>query len=241
MSKFDIRQYLAENKLTETGRVKRTHFDNVELNKKVVLNEMVMKADDDSDSCFIDRSSFEEAYGRSEAKKVIGEAGYTDDDFDDDFGGGDGDLDFSAGDSEVNRLGGNKKARRAFSHDNDTDFSAPEADDVPEDSAEDGDGDEFEAPEQMSDKAGSAPDLASNLKYDPNQIEFEMDDEELNDFLNGFKRPQVAVKVLQRALDQAKSELEDSPAMRRLYLILDNGFYKTAAFRKGNVIATIRR
>lgn len=241
MSKFDIRQYLAENKLTETGRAERTHFNNVELNKKVVLSEMAMKADGDLISNPADDPNFRDLDNHFKGRKAVNEAGYTDDGFDDDFDGGDGDLDFSAGDSEVNRLGGNKKARRAFSHDNDTDFSAPEADDVPEDSAEDGDGDEFEAPEQMSDRAGSAPDLASSLKYDPNQIEFEMDDEELNDFLNGFRRPQVAVKVLQRALDQAKSELEDSPAMRRLYLILDNGFYKTAAFRKGNVIATIRR
>ena len=220
MSKFDIVGFLVENKLTETGREERVHFGETKLNRAgmKLLSEMQMKADPDAEILPME------------------EAGYTDDD---DFGGED-EFDFSAGDSMVNRLaGGDKRAKKAFDKTIDVDFDEPE---TPEfsDSVDDG---EFEEPEQLSDEpnANAQPGLSSQLKYDPQQVEFDMDTEELDDFLNGFKRPQVAVKVLQRALDQAQAEMEDNLVMKKFYLVLDNGFYKTSAFRKGNVIATIRK
>lgn len=248
MSKFDIVGFLAENKLTESGRKERVHFGETELSRvgMKLLNEMQIKADPDAESLPMEEWDSDDLMGDQENEMDfiddnpdvnIEEAGYTDDD--DDFGIDD-EFDFSAGDSMVNRLaGGDKRAKKAFDKTNDVDFDEPE---TPEfsDSADD---DEFEEPEQMSDKpnANAQPGLSSQLKYDPQQVEFDMDDEELDDFLNGFRRPQVAVKVLQRALDQAKAEMEDSLAVKKFYLVLDNGFYKTSAFRKGNVIATIRK
>ena len=202
---FDIVGFLAENKLTTNSRESKVHFGKVEISRvgKKLLNEMQMKADQDD----------------------LEEAGYSDEDWDDDS-----DLDFSAGDSMIGKLGGDK-ARQAFNADKESSF---------DDSDDDG---SFEDPEDLEDGPGESKgsELVSQLHYDPEVVEFEMDDTELGEYLEGFRRPQVAVKVLQRAINQAGKELEDSPGIGKMFLVLDNGFYKTSVFRKGNVIATIRK
>lgn len=220
---FDLREFLTENKLTETGRK-----DNRYRFGKVILNEMVLKADEDIESAEDPVDEFV-----PDPEESIEEAGYTDDDF-----GGDGDLDFSAGDSLVNAIGG-KKAKKAFDSSNDVDFDSEEPEPTGDVDSEDPEGD-FEDPETMQEPAQTSANLANSLKYDPAGIQFEMDEAELDEFLNNFRRPQVAVKVLQRALDQAQSEVNEG-YIKKLYLILDNGFYKTAAFRRGNVIAVVKK
>ena len=152
-----------------------------------------------------------------------------------------------AGYSMIGKLGGDK-ARQAFNADKESSFDDSDDDDSSED-FEDGDFEDseddgsFEDPEDLEDGPGESKgsELVSQLHYDPEVVEFEMDDTELGEYLEGFRRPQVAVKVLQRAINQAGKELEDSPGIGKMFLVLDNGFYKTSVFRKGNVIATIRK
>lgn len=220
---FDIVGFLAENKLTTNSRESKVHFGKVEISRvgKKLLNEMQMKADQDD----------------------LEEAGYSDEDWDDDS-----DLDFSAGDSMIGKLGGDK-ARQAFNADKESSFDDSDDDDDGSEDFEDGDFEDseddgsFEDPEDLEDGPGESKgsELVSQLHYDPEVVEFEMDDTELGEYLEGFRRPQVAVKVLQRAINQAGKELEDSPGIGKMFLVLDNGFYKTSVFRKGNVIATIRK
>lgn len=233
---FNLREFLAENKLTEAGRKDtRYHFG------EVILSEVFMRADefeaegpngvephDDEEFMGSDMVGIPDMDPEDDS---LDEAGYTDD-FED-FGGDD-DLDFSAGDSMVNALGG-KKAKKAFDKTNDVNFEEPD-EPAPSDS------DEFQDPENIDDapEQATSSGLADQLKYDPSGIEFEMDNAELDEFLNGFRRPQVAVKVLQRAIDQAQAEANEG-SIKKFYLVLDNGFYKTVAFRKGNVIATVRK
>lgn len=167
-----------------------------------------------------------------EESKTLVEAGYVDDFEDEDYPE---DLDFTAGDRFTNSVSG-EKARKGFEKssedftDDSDDFDSPEYVDDPD----------FEDPEDISDSDVESADLVSKLNYDRESVQFEMDDQELNQYLNSFRRPEVATKVLQRALKQAQDEVNDG-ILKRAYLILDNGFYKTAAFRKGNVIATIRK
>lgn len=229
---FDLVGFLVENKLTETGRAKteaRYHFG------KTVLNEMMIKADEtEEESDIFDSEGIEgiEAHDDEEfmsEETGLEEAGYTDDE--DLYG--DDDLDFSAGDSLVKALGG-KKSKEAFNQTNDMNFDEP--DEEPSAPADD-----FEDPEDIEDvPAASENNLASQLRYDPAGIEFMMDDEELEEYLNSFRRPQVALKTLQRAIDQAQAEANDGTT-KKFYLILENGFYRTDRFRRGKVIAIVRK
>ena len=112
--------------------------------------------------------------------------------------------------------------------DDPVDTDAPEIDD-PE-----------EEPAGVSDpNAEAQPGLSAQIKYNPNTVEMEMDDQELDQYLSGFRRPQVAVNVLNRAIRTAQNEVNDSIGLKHLYIVLENGFYVTSRFPRGQVIAKV--
>lgn len=152
----------------------------------------------------------------------VDEAGYTDfhDEDEDDY---EKDLDFSAGDSLVGKIGGsNKRAKKAAEKEMGS-FDEPEQDDKEV---------SFEDPEDLEGDETEDAGQSFNIKYDPETVNMYMDDEELQEFLQGFRRPQVAAKVLQRAINQAQDEIDNSPGVSKLYLYLKNGFYHTDVFAK---------
>lgn len=168
---------------------------------------------------FINYEDYKLDYGED---KPLDEAGYTDFDDEDNY---EKDLDFSAGDSIVSKIGGkNRKAKRAAEKEMDT-FDEPEADDTDV---------SFEDPEDMDDSSveKSVQGQTLDIKYDPETVDMWMDDEELQDYLQSYRRPQVAAKVLQRAINQAQEEVDNSPGISKLYLYLKNGFYHTGRFQK---------
>lgn len=151
----------------------------------------------------------------------LDEAGYTD--FDDEEDNYEKDLDFSAGDSLVGKIGGsNKRAKKAAEKEMGS-FDEPEQDDKET---------SFEDPEDLEGDGTEDAGQSFNIKYDPETVDMYMDDEELQEFLQGFRRPQVAAKVLQRAINQAQDEIDNSPGVSKLYLYLKNGFYHTDTFAK---------
>lgn len=171
------------------------------------------------------------------------EAGYTDDD--DDWQSDDLDLDDRGGASLLDLVGGRDKnaarARKAAAKDTaedpamDDDPAATDAPAVPD--ADDPDAEN--AAGESDPNAEVQHGLASQIKYNPNTVELEMDQAELDQYLSGFRRPQVAVNVLNRAIRTAQSEVNDSIGLNHLYLILQNGFYETSRTEKGRVIAKI--
>lgn len=300
---FDLREFLVENKLTETSRAERQHFGKTPLNDNVLLecNIPVEECDMVDNSDIIDEganydeqeirrnfANFQGKFGLKRALSLIKqiypelkdaqinkylkdlisngkqaiasekrkldpeyhsksglyEASYFgDEDDEDNWADPDGDLDFTAGDAFANAVGGNNpKARKAAEKGMDFDTDEPdETYDEP-----DMEDDEFEDPESMNTgDVDNKADLASTINYDEDTTDLMMDDQELNDYLNSFNRPEVAAKTLQRALSAAQSEVDDAPGLRKLYVVLKNGFYRTDNFRpsagQGKLIAVVRR
>lgn len=173
----------------------------------------------------------------------INERSYTDDDDDDDNWERD-DLDFddNGGSSLLDLVRGDKKAasaRKAAARDTAADDAM--ADDAPatSDAPEIDDPDADNAAGESDPNAAAQPGLSAQIKYDPSTVELEMDDAELDQFLSGFRRPQVAVRVLNQALKSAQDEVNDSIGLKHLYLILEKGFYVTSRSPRGNVIAKV--
>lgn len=166
------------------------------------------------------------------------EAGYTGDDDDMDFG----DEDDMAMMDLIRKDKGAAKAKKAAQKDLNTDAgNDPDpadmdaADDAPAIDPEDADA----AAGETDPNAATQYGLASQVQHTPT-VEFEMDDEELDEYLSQFRRPQVAVNVLNRAIRGAQKEVNDS-ALDSLYIVLKNGFYETSRFQSGRVIAMVHK
>lgn len=167
----------------------------------------------------------------------LDEAGYTDDD-DMDFGDED-DMDMM---DIIRKDKGAAKAKKAAQaaiktdQGNDPDPADMDADaDAPAIDPEDADAAAGETDPNATTQYG----LASQVQHTPT-VEFEMDDEELDEYLSQFRRPQVAVNVLNRAIRGAQKEVNDS-ALDSLYIILKNGFYETSRFQSGKIIAKVHK
>ena len=172
--------------------------------------------------------------GNYEDVHDIQEAGYVDDDdFDDDPY--EKDLDFTAGDSLASIIAGtNKKARRAF--EKDTDASAERDDDedfkAPEDMGDGEEGDEDAEDNAPAKKpAAEGADYAAQIKYDPKTVELMMDEEELNEYLGAFRRPEAAVRTLNRAIKATQTEVNESIGLKHLYIVLGRGFYHSSSMK----------
>lgn len=253
---FDLRSFLVENKLTENSRGSegRYHFDGSCKNSGTarLLSEMKIPADPDQDDPNF-KDSADQLDDMWDAQKdanlgecgdvpsdlTLDEAGYTDDE--------DDGLDFGDED-DMNMLDlirkdrGAAKARKAAQRDlgadagNDPDPADMDAsDDAPAIDPEDTDAAAGETDPNAETQYG----LASQVQH-TDTVEFAMDDEELDEYLSQFRRPQVAVNVLNRAIRGAQKEVNDS-ALDSLYIILKNGFYETSRFQSGRVIATVHR
>jgi len=275
---FDLRSFLAENKLTQATRTEKKKFGSI------MLNEMVMAADPDAGNAGYmadeddpfesegpagldseevdeslydmdpDRDSFEawcrdagirpESEGAREEYELdkerelgecgdmgaLEEAGYTDDE--------DDDIDIDSPEIPYDPRA-ERAAKKAMGPDTDTGSDDPDAE------REDSDGD-FEDPEDLGAELGGdgevgGEDLAADMNFGPD-VEMEMDNDELNEYLHEFRRPEVAKKVLERAIRTAQRELRESPGIKFLYLILKDGFYKTTKFQNaGRLIAKINQ
>ena len=258
---FDLRSFLVENKLTENSRGNkgRYHFDGSNKNTGTarLLSEMRIPAD----PAYAGDEDFEDdPFGQSvdECGDVpsdrtndslvdecgdfdlnLDEAGYTNDEDDGlDFG----DEDDMAMMDLIRKDRGAAKARKAAQRDlgaeagNDPDPADMDAsDDAPAIDPEDADAAAGETDPNAETQYG----LASQIQHDPS-VEFAMDDEELDEYLSQFRRPQVAVNVLNRAIRGAQREVNDS-ALDSLYIVLKNGFYETSRFQNGRVIATVHK
>lgn len=170
---------------------------------------------------------------------VMEEAGYTDDD--DDWQDDNLDLDDRGGASLLDLVKGDKKAGRARKAAAVDTAADPAMDDEPVDTdAPDIDDPDAENAAGTSDpNAEAQPGLSAQVKYNPNTVEMMMDDQELDQYLSGFRRPQVAVNVLNRAIRTAQDEVNDSIGLNHLYIVLENGFYVTSRTERGQVIAKV--
>lgn len=266
---FDLRSYLIENKMTENSRGDVRHQLGKTILDTRILSEMQIPADPDQleegdpydhhDPEYDDNwaagegADMVDAY--DDAQKDVGideygdlggdipldEAGYTDDDEDDDYTDDDLDLDDRGGASLLDLVKGDRKAsraRKAAVADTATD---PAMDDEPADTdtPEIDDPDAENAAGTSNPNAKAQPGLSAQIKYNPNTVEMMMDDQELDQYLSGFRRPQVAVNVLNRAIRTAQNEVNDSIGLNHLYIVLENGFYVTSRIRKGQVIARV--
>lgn len=260
---FDLRDYLVENMMTENSRGEtRHHLGETVLDTRLfntgLLVEMQIPADPDQDDpdfeADADRlddmwdaqkdvdAGLDECGDLGFSETPLDEAGYTDDD-EDDWTDPDALGDDDGGASLLDLVGGRndkgaKRARGAAAKDmdpvDDSDLDAPVADDVPVDEPD------ADAAAGTSDpNAEAQPGLSAQIKYNPSTVEMEMDNAELDQYLSGFRRPQVAVNVLNRAIRTAQAEVNDSIGLNHLYLILQNGFYETSRTAKGQVIAKI--
>lgn len=162
----------------------------------------------------------------------LDEAGYTDDDddyADDDFGAMGSNADLGIEDDPRA-----KKAAQKAMKGTELDADAPEIEEPVDVDAPEGDEDAeaFEDPEDISNDAPVSGGQHFDIQYDPETVEMELEGSELDAYLNHFKRPAVAAKVLQRAINAAQSEVDDSPMFKKkpIYLVLSNGFYKTVTF-----------
>ena len=176
----------------------------------------------------------------SAARDFIDEAGYTDDD-DDDWQDDNLDLDDRGGASLLDLVKGDKKAGRARKAAAVDTAADPAMDDEPVDTdVPDIDDPDAENAAGTSDpNAEAQPGLSAQVKYNPNTVEMMMDDQELDQYLSGFRRPQVAVNVLNRAIRTAQDEVNDSIGLNHLYIVLENGFYVTSRTERGQVIAKV--
>lgn len=261
---FDLRSFLSENRLTENSRGDegRYHFDGSQNNtgRARILNEMRIPADgvNGSEAPYAGDEDYEDdPYGNTglgECGDVpsdrtddtlmdecgdmdLEEAGYTDDD-NMDFG----DEDDMAMMDLIRKDRGAAKAKKAAQKDlgadagNDPDPADMDAtDDAPAIDPEDMDAAAGETDPNAETQYG----LASQIQHTPT-VEFEMDDEELDEYLSQFRRPQVAVNVLNRAIRGAQREVNDS-ALDSLYIVLKNGFYETSRFQSGKIIAKVHK
>lgn len=172
--------------------------------------------------------------------KDLDEASYTDYDDDDDWQDDNLDLDDRGGASLLDLVKGDKKAGRARKAAAADTAADPAMDDDPVDTDAPEIDDPEEEPAGVSDpNAEAQPGLSAQIKYNPNTVEMEMDDQELDQYLSGFRRPQVAVNVLNRAIRTAQNEVNDSIGLKHLYIVLENGFYVTSRFPRGQVIAKV--
>lgn len=256
---FDLRGYLIENKMTENSRGDvRHHLGETQLDTRLfntgLLVEMHMPADGEEpnlEECpdlgiTADAPLEEQPLPGEETFKdpEINEAGYTDDE-DDDWQQDDLDLDDRGGRSLLDLIGARDKgAARAQKQAAKDTAADPAMDDDPAvaDAPAVPDADDPDAENAAGESDPNAEvqhGLASQIKYNPNTVEMEMDQAELDQYLSGFRRPQVAVNVLNRAIRTAQSEVNDSIGLNHLYLILQNGFYETSRTEKGRVIAKI--
>ena len=168
------------------------------------------------------------------------ETGYTDDD-DDNWQDDNLDLDDRGGASLLDLVKGDKKAGRARKAAAVDTAADPAMDDEPVDTdTPDIDDPDAENAAGTSDpNAEAQPGLSAQVKYNPNTVEMMMDDQELDQYLSGFRRPQVAVNVLNRAIRTAQDEVNDSIGLNHLYIVLENGFYVTSRTERGQVIAKV--
>lgn len=172
----------------------------------------------------------------------IDEAGYTDDD-DDEWTDPDAIGDDDNGASLLDLVRGDKKAasaRKAAAKDSADDFdpTAGEPESFDDEPAVDPEDAEPSAGESDP-NAEAQPGLSAQIKYNPNTVEMMMDNQELDQYLSGFRRPQVAVNVLNRAIRTAQDEVNDSIGLNHLYIVLENGFYVTSRTERGQVIAKV--
>ena len=142
------------------------------------------------------------------------------------------------------------RAQKAAQRDMGGDLDLNPNEDEPVDDVDPDLGDEDEEDAGLED-APAAPgsDLASKVQCNRELVTFEMDDEELSEYLSSFRRPEAAVNFLSRALKAAQKEVDEG-VMKRLYLCLNKGYYSTTAIRpnevvtpdyKSGLIATIRK
>lgn len=172
----------------------------------------------------------------------LDEASYTDDD-DDEWTDPDAIGDDDNGASLLDLVRGDKKAasaRKAAAKDSADDFdpTAGEPESFGDEPAVDPEDAEPSAGESDP-NAEAQPGLSAQIKYNPNTVEMMMDDQELDQYLSGFRRPQVAVNVLNRAIRTAQDEVNDSIGLNHLYIVLENGFYVTSRTERGQVIAKV--
>lgn len=238
---FDLRSYLIENKMTENSRGDVRHQLGETILDTRILSEMQIPADPDQDDPnYEDDADQLDDMWDSQMDTGLDEASYTDYDDDDDWQDDNLDLDDRGGASLLDLVKGDKKAgraRKAAAADTATD---PAMDDDPVDTDAPEIDDPEEEPAGVSDpNAEAQPGLSAQIKYNPNTVEMEMDDQELDQYLSGFRRPQVAVNVLNRAIRTAQNEVNDSIGLKHLYIVLENGFYVTSRFPRGQVIAKV--
>lgn len=207
--------------MKDNFNIARFLFENKLTRNSVLLKEMEEKND----------VQLKEGTNNTSSDPTLDEAGYLDDD-DDDFDSYEGDLDPDAGIGTISDLGG-KNTRKAF----EKDYTGVDPEESPE-PEENPDEEDFEDPEDFP-ADDDDQDLASTLQYG-DTVEFYMDDEELNDYLNSFRRPKVAAAFLQRFLNSAQKEVDES-MYKKLYLTLKNGYYSTSVFKKDKVIAVVRK
>lgn len=155
----------------------------------------------------------------------LDEASYVDDD--DDFAR---DLDFTAGDDLAAKIGGrqakklaDKSISQEFSDDDD------DSDRTRSSSAEDEDAPTLGKKFKPGDWVKEMKSWGHDIDWD--NIEFEMDDEELNRYLGSFNRPNVAAKFLADHLRSAQKEVDYGPRKKMYFVLKNDGYYGTANFR----------
>ena len=237
---FDLRAFLAENKLTENSRGTRGryHFDGSQNNsgRARVLTEMKMPASPQGEKL----TDMDDNFDMNECgdfENDLLEAGYTDDDLE--FGDSDDDLTLQ---NLLAKDRGAAKARKAAARDIDTDMGGDMPDPADDEPAvpEDEPAEDLPDDTDSTDSAASTG-LSSQLRYNPDLVEFEMSDSELDTYLSNFRRPNVAVNFLNRALKAAQTEVNDMNTAdsndgpiktSHVYLVLGaDGYYHTSAFR----------
>ena len=251
---FDLRSYLIENKMTENSRGDVRHQLGETILDTRILSEMQIPADPDQDDPNFEDSAdqlddmwdsqtdadLEESDPNLGGDMPLEETGYTDDD-DDNWQDDNLDLDDRGGASLLDLVKGDKKAGRARKAAAVDTAADPAMDDEPVDTdTPDIDDPDAENAAGTSDpNAEAQPGLSAQVKYNPNTVEMMMDDQELDQYLSGFRRPQVAVNVLNRAIRTAQDEVNDSIGLNHLYIVLENGFYVTSRTERGQVIAKV--
>lgn len=237
---FDLRSFLTENKLTENSRGEegRYHFDGSQNNSGRVRTLVEMKMPADPDTSLEDNfnDSMDEC-GDTGFESDLLEAGYTD---------GDDDLEFGDSEDDITLqrlLSTDKKGAKARkAAERDIDLGGDSSDDVPGDAPVVPDDDADTDPQGDSDpNAAAEAGISSGLRYNPDLVEFTMSTAELDQYLSGFRRPNVAVNFLNRALKAAQTEVNDMNTAdsdegpiktSHLYLVLGaDGYYHTSAFK----------
>ena len=216
------------------------------------LKEALLPPREDRDWMDLDNDedrSNEETYAHSDSfdvNKPISEAGYTDDYEDDEYIGSTG-SDYEAGiedDPEAEKAAQKAMKAAGMDIDDEEEFEKPE--DMPADGEDDDDDKPGKDDDDEKDKDEWHKKGQWEIKYDPETVTLEFDDEELQDYLNGFRRPKAAAIYLQRQLNAAQDEIdEEDPeyGAKKTYLQLKDGFYFNYPFKRSDarLIATVRR